>query len=346
MRRPAIVLGIAVLAGVAIYFAWPRPKVPAGDPGATSATSPGSPTPAKTGDITTTVVASATPSPADSSGARFFEFGDGAGALGQGATKEGHPIAPSSFLVDDGGLVVLDQEKSRIVLADGTSIRLPGKRADDIARGADGSLAVLDRLDAKDVAILDRDGHVRGRLPLAGTGIDDPKDVTRLVVSGNDVFVERNGGGPLLRVGGTDGRPGDRTEIQGIPTRDGKFLVSAGITVADEGRAWLTLADRQAVHRWTRELRFPAELSAVAFLDSDANGSIWVVLLGGSSAADYVNWALCVDQATGATRKSITLTVENPPWESFRDYAVQPDGSLVAATRTERGVTFATYPCR
>lgn len=346
MRRPILALVIALLAAVAIWFAWPRSSGTPADPSSPSAHASAGAGAPPTGPVTTSVIAPSTPSPADSSGARFMGFGDGADALGQGTTKDGHPIAPSSFLADESGIVVLDQEKSRIVRGDGTSIPLPGKRADDIARGADGSLAVLDRLDAKDVAILDADGRVRGRLPLAGPGIDDPKDVSRLIVSGNDVFVERNGGGPLLRIGGTDGRAGDRTEIQGIPTRDGKFLVSAGITVADEGRAWITLADRQAVHRWTRELRFPAELSAVAFLDSDANGAIWVVLLGGSSAADYVNWAVCVEQGTGATRKSVTLTVENPPWESFRDYAVQPDGSLVAATRSDRGVTFATYPCR
>lgn len=348
MRRILFAAAGLVVVGLVLWLAWPgahggASAVPSASAGS-SAT--GSGTRAAQGDLTTTVVATAMPAPADSSGGTFLAFGSGDDALGQGTTKDGHAIAPSSFLVDRDGLLVLDQEKSRILQADGGAIRLPGKRADDIARGADGSIAVLDRLDAKDVAILDPSGRVRGRLPLTGAGIDDPKDVSRLIVSGNDVYVERNGGGPLLRIGGTDGRPGERTEIQGIPTRDGKYLVSAGITNPDEGRAWVTLADRQAVHRWTRELKFPAEMSAVAFLDTDDGSSIWTVLLAGSTPADYVNWAVCLDETTGAVKKSVTLAVENPPWESYRDYAIDPGGNLVAATRSDRGVSYTSYPCR
>lgn len=354
MRRPPtpLIVAVAVVAGFVAWWLWPRGSTSVGPASTTASGSAGSGAaasghgPSGAGDHALTTIASAPPAPVDSADVRFLAFGDAPGALGRGTTGDGRNVAPSSFLADEAGLLVLDQEKSRLLKPDGSSIPLPGKRADDVARGADGSLAVLDRLDAKDVAILDANGKVKGRFPLAGTGIDDPKDVSRLVVSGSDVYVERNGGGPLLRVGGTDGTAGTRTEIQGMPTRDGRFLVSAGITDPDQGRAWVNLADLSAVHRWTRELKFPAELSAVAFLDTDAAGSIWVVLLAGSTPADYVNWAVCLDEGTGGVKKSLTLAVENPPWESFRDYAVGPDGSLVAATRTEQGVSFASYPCR
>lgn len=277
---------------------------------------------------------------------RRFLFGDGADALGRGVTADGHPIAPSSFLADEGGLLIVDQEKGRILRGNGTSIPLPGKRADDVARGDDGSLAILDRKDQKTVTMLDPSGRVRGRIPIAGEGIEDPSDVSRVVVSGKDVLVERNGGGPLLRIGSTDGTAAkERTEIQGMPTRDGKYLASAGITSEDEGRAWVTLADRQAVHLWTRELKSPAALSTVGFLDSDANGTIWLVLLTGSTAADYTNWAMCLDPATGNVRRSFTLAVENPPWESFRDFAVRDGAGLVVAMRDAAGVSYATYSC-
>lgn len=352
MQRPvAFGLAAAALVTVVGVWLWSRTGPVShsdGSPSASASSGGGGvgSGPGASGERAITTLASAAPVAAASSDVRFLAWGDEPGGLGRGTTREGRPIAPSSFLADDEGLLVLDQEKGRLVRPDGSSIPLPGKHADDVARAKDGSLAVLDRSDAKEIAILDPSGKVKGRLPLAGTGIDDPKDVSRLVVAGNDVYVERNGGGPLLRVGGTDGTAGARTEIQGMPTRDGRFLVSAGITDPDQGRAWVNLADTSAVHRWTRELKFPAELSAVAFLDSDPSGSIWVVLLAGSSPADYVNWAVCLDEGTGSVKKSLTLAVENPPWESFRDYAVQPNGALVAATRSEQGVSFATYPCR
>ncbi|HEX7601630.1 MAG TPA: hypothetical protein VF316_08500, partial [Polyangiaceae bacterium] len=326
MRRKAPLLAVlAVLAAVGGYLAYsrleskPAGPVPQGVPTA-------SPPTMHAADVPVTLVASSLPLAATDGAPRVMPFGDGADALGRGTTPDGHPIAPASFLADGNELLVLDQEKSRLLRSDGSSIPLPGKRADDVARGADGSLAVLDRLGSKDVAMLDANGRVRGRLPLEGTGIDDPRDVTRVVVSGKDVLVERNGGGPLLLIGGVDGVPAkERTEIPGMPTRDGSSLVSAGVTSEEEGRAWVTLADRLGVHRWTRELRFPAQLSGVAFLDSDTGPTrtIWTVMLGGSSSADYVNWAICLDAASGAVRGSFSLTVENPPWESFRDFAVK-----------------------
>lgn len=338
---PAIVA--VVIAVVAAYFAWPKSTAQVTQnptsPGSETTTSPGSP-----GNIQATVVATAVPSAAHENGVQLVSFGDGARELGRGMTEDGRPVAPASFLADEGGLLVLDQEKSRILRGDGTSIRLPGKHADDIARAKDG-FAVLDRTESKEVTLLDKSGRAIGHLPLEGAGIDDPRDVSRLIVSGDDVLVERNGGGPLLRLGGTDGSPGERTEIQGIPTRDGKYLVSAGVTNEDEGRAWVTLADRQAVHRWTRELHFPSVMSAVAFLDSDKSGTLWAVLLAGSSEADYVNWAVCLDPNTGNLRGSFTIAAENPPWESFRDYTVQDGVGLVAAKRTESGVSYATYAC-
>ena len=349
MRRQAPTLVVlAVLAAAGGYLAYSQFGTKHSAQGATRAATGSSAI--RAGDVPFTVIApvGSAPPVAPDGAPRLMPFGDGNDALGRGTTPDGHAVAPASFLADGSELLVLDQEKSRLLRTDGTSIPLPGKRADDVARGADGSLAVLDRLGSKDVTMLDANGRVRGRLPLEGTGIEDPRDVTRVVVSGNDVLVERNGGGPFLRIGGIDGTPAkERTEIPGMPTRDGTALVSAGITSEEQGRAWVTLADRVGVHRWTRELRFPAELSGVAFLDSDTGPTrtIWTVLLAGSTSADYINWAVCLDLTTGAVRGSFSLAVENPPWESFRDFAVKDDGTLLAATRTDRGVTYASYPC-
>ncbi|HSQ63515.1 MAG TPA: hypothetical protein VLM85_09895 [Polyangiaceae bacterium] len=349
MRRAPVIVAVTIAAVLAaVYFAWPKsPPEPRASAGHDTPQGEPRTNPSKgSAGIQTTVVATAVPSAAKEDGAHFVPFGEGSTSLGRGTTDDGRPIAPASFLADADGLLVLDQEKRRILRSDGTSIPLPGKHADDIARAKDGSLAVLDRTESKEVTLLDKNGRVYGHLPLEGTGIDDPRDVSRIIVSGDDVLVERNGGGPLLRLGGADGTPAaERTEIQGIPTRDGRYLISAGVTNEEEGRAWVTLADREAVHRWTRELHFPSVLSAVAFLDSDSNGTVWAVLLAGSTPADYVNWAVCLDPATGNLRGSFTLTAENPPWESFRDYAVQDGVGLVAAKRSESGVSYATYAC-
>jgi hypothetical protein len=349
MKRGAILFGgILALAAAGGYVALTHFGArPASELAASaSASAPREAKPAAPPSAPLTVVATATPSAvAKEAALKVIPFGTGEDALGGGKAANGASIAPGSFVVAGDDLLVLDQEKSRLLTIGGKAIPLPGRTAQDIARGEDGSLAVLDAKENKEVSVLGPDGRVRGRFPLQGTGIDDPKDVSRVFVDGNDVYVERNGGGPLLRLGSTDGSAAkERTEIAGIPTRDGKGLVSAGITNEDDGRAWVNLADRKGVHLWTRELRFPAELSAVGFVDSEKNGTLWVVLLAGSTPADYTNWAVCLDVA-GNVRGSFTLAVENPPWESFRDFAVRESGGLVAAVRSDQGVSYATYNC-
>lgn len=353
-RRAAILVVAAGLAAVAVVASVRGARGPgSAPPEARESAREGVASDAPSGAARPQVVPATTAAPwepleeATPSGAPdVWAFGTGGRALGRGVDPEGNPVAPASFLAGAGDeLIVLDQENGRIVRSDGSSIPLPGTRADDLARAEDGSLAVLDRLDGKDVAIVDEHGRVRGRLPLEGEGIEDPSDVSRVVVSGDGVYVERNGGGPLLRLGGTDGKAAaERTEIDGIPSRDGSALVSAGITDEDEGRAWITAADRDGSHRWTREVTFPGELTAVGFLDSAA-GAVWVVLLAGSSPADYTNMALCLDLGSGAVRARAALSVEDPPWDSFRDFSVRDDGSLVAAMRSDQGVSFATYAC-
>jgi hypothetical protein len=41
----------------------------------------------------------------------------------------------------------------------------------------------------------------------------------------------------------------------------------------------------------------------------------------------------------------VHLAVETPAWQSFRDFAVRDDGSLVTAARNADGVTFTSHPC-
>lgn len=342
MRRiAAAISAVVVVLALVAFSRWRRANVGAASASSAAAAKGASaPTPpAREPAAVAPAIPVARAAAPTAGGTRTFGFGAGRGELGTGTTPEGRPVAPSSFVATSRGLVILDQENQRIVLEDGSTVPLPSKHADDLARTKDG-FAVLDRDDRKEVLLLDASGRVTQKLPLEGAGVDDPRDVSRMIVSGDDVLVEQNGGGPLLDLR-------DRSEVQGIPTRDGKYLVSAGITDEDQGRAWVTLAHRgDASHVWTRELRFPAELTAVGFVGSDSGGPLWVVLLAGSSSADYLNWAVCMDPTTGEVRGSFNLSVEEPPYESFRDFAVEDGAGLVAASRSAAGVSYTTYPCR
>src|SRR5205807_10122919 len=99
-------------------------------------------------------------------------WGSGPGELGRAHPQEGNPEAPMSFVPTANGLLVLDQVNARLVRfgADGsaTEVRLTQRAPQDVAVAADGTLAVLDRLGDKDVALLAPDGRALGTLPLAG----------------------------------------------------------------------------------------------------------------------------------------------------------------------------------
>src|SRR5207248_6563844 len=84
--------------------------------------------------------------------------------------------------------------------------------------------------------------------------------------------------GQLVHLGDTRGVPAAaRDELQGRPTRDGKYVLLAGIVDAQAGRLYLAVGDpvsRQ--NRFTRELDLGRPVQSVALLDSDLRGTIYL----------------------------------------------------------------------
>ena len=82
-------------------------------------------------------------------------------------------------------------------------------------------------------------------IPLAGAGVEDPREVSRLLERDGRIYVQRDGNGPLLEIGDSRGQPSaDRPEIQGVPTLaiDGKYFTAASIAGSHE--AALKVADQ------------------------------------------------------------------------------------------------------
>ncbi len=260
-----------------------------------------------------------------------------------------------SFVVDARGRMwVLDQVNGRLVRygADGkleSTVPMDRANAQDLALGADGSIAVLDRYGEADVAIYGENGELAGTLPLVGEGIESAGDVTGVFVDGTDVYVEAEHG-PLWKVGDTTGTPADpREQIPGRPTRDGKSYIKAGITDAQAGRTYVIANERPSGdHRFTRELRFEAPVWSIVLLDSDLAGTIYFaaeVQVGSEGVDANVVVLTCLDPITGVPRGVAELPANTMPEESFRDLVVLDEGGVVQSLRTEEGVSYQRYDC-
>lgn len=281
------------------------------------------------------------------------KWGGGKDQLGLSRPSEGNPEAPMSFAVDpSGGVWVLDQVNDRLVRygPDGKVVSerpLSERVPQDIALAPDGSLAVLDRLGDKTITMYGPEGDRRGAIPLEGKGIDETGAVTGVFVDGDDVYAEVEHG-TLVSVGKTDGTSSeDREQLPGRPSRDGRLLLSAGITQAAEGRMWVSAVRRDPIeHQFTRELRVAGEILYLLLLDSDRLGTIYVAALHTPAPEGTPMVTLmCLEPAHGEPLGSVALPANTSADETFRDMTVLDEGGVVYAVRTEEGVSYRYYPC-
>ena len=278
-------------------------------------------------------------------------WGGAADELGRERPPEGNPLGPMSVAVDaKGRLLVLDEVNARIVrrAADGKldHVRVDVKNPEDLAVGADGSSAVLDRFADKSVTVYDDYGKVRGKLPLLGDGISDTGSVTGVFVDS-----QRRLRGARARHAGqdrpTNGAPAEpRSEIPGRPSRDGLSYLNAGLIEASAGRVYVSSIVRAtSAHRFTRELRLESTVRSILLLDSDKSGVVYFAAEVSRSAGDDAILLSCLDGESGAPVGSAVLPVNTLPEESFRDLIVLDGGGVIHALRTEAGVTYTLYSC-
>lgn len=274
------------------------------------------------------------------------KWGSARGELGRERPQEGNAEGPMSFAAGpDGSIVVLDQINRRVVRYDAkgrvTSVSDAPATTQDVAIGRDGSTALLDRLGTKSITLTDPSGKKVGELSLERAAkVGDPGLVTGTFIDGKNVYVEKEHGA-LVLVGTTDGRPADETtQLAGRPSRDGTLLLHASMA---KGRIVLNVIDRKTSSlRFARSIPFASPLRAIVLLDSDVRGTIY---LGASAGPPNEAQVVCADPSDGRVIGRLTVPTSAVPEESFRDFSIADDGTIVYAVRTEEGVTYSTARC-
>lgn len=292
------------------------------------------------------VVAEAAPLDAAPNALVVARWGSKRDELGRDRPQEGNPEGPMSLVMAGRDLLVLDQVNGRLVRygADGRLLRTSEAptTAQDLAVAKDGTVAMIDRLAAKAVTLVDANGKKIGELPL-GARVAEPGLVTAVVVDGKDVYVEKEHGA-LVLLGTTDGTPAsEAVQLTGRPSRDGTLLLTAGLSSKPQGRAYLNAVDRKtSALRFARAILFPRPSHAIVLLDSDARGTLYLAVAAGEPGDAHV---ACLDPGDGHVLGRVALPLSHTPEESFRDFTVGDDGTIVFAVRTDDGVQYRTARC-
>jgi hypothetical protein len=281
-----------------------------------------------------------------------FGWGSDPNQLGRHRPDEANPEGPMSLARDGhGGALLLDQVNARVLHLDGAgkplgAWKLGARGAQDLVTADDGTVAVLDRLDAKDVKLYDAAGNPRGVLPLEGKGIPESGAVTGVFTDGDKVYAETEHGA-LTLLGTTDGRTGDRSQLPGRPSRDGTSYLSAGITNANDGRVWVSAITRATnEHRFTRELKMGTPIPALLLLDSDKRGTIYLAMLAMAQENDPLVLLSCLSGKDGAPLSTLQIPANTMPEETFRELVVLDEGGVLHAEMTDSGVTYRKYDCK
>lgn len=286
-------------------------------------------------------------------GVLFAQLGWGSGphALGRERPEEANPEAPMSFLATAEGAIVLDQLNGRIVHLDknGKFVRedkLHVRAAQDIAQGPHGEVLAMDRLVSREVEILDKSGHSVGTLPLEGKGIDNGGGTTGLFVRGDKVYAE-SAHSVLVELGSVTGTPStERAQLSGRPSRDGQMLLSAGRSDADPTRVWVNQFEvSRKTMAWAREVAFGAPVRQLLFLDTDARGTVYLAMELARDDDHVTTQLACLSAKDGQLLGRVGLPTNTMPEETFRDFSVRDDGTVLYVHRTEDGSRYLAYHC-
>jgi hypothetical protein len=281
-------------------------------------------------------------------------WGSAPGQFGRRRDPESNPEAPMAIAAGAGGeLSIVDQVNRRVERFVGgrlaSTLAIGGDTVQDIALGEGGRTVLLDRLADRNVQVYDAAGKLVNEAPLVGPGVPEGGGVTGVFSDDKGIYVEREHAA-LVRIADPSGNRGDRAELPGRPTRDGRLLVSAAIADRAAGLVRLRAFDRTTLApAWESVVELGAPPLALQMLDSDRHGSIFIAASTGHESPEppfaMVDEAIAVVRVGpgGQPRGRVLVPSAPSPDETFRPVSVDDDGNVYLMVPGESGLTVVRY---
>lgn len=209
-------------------------------------------------------------------------WGSGPGQFGRRREAESSPEGPMALHAGRAGeILILDQVNRRVErYKDGArtgTVSMGGDTLQDVAVGAEGRVALLDRFVDKSVQVYGADGKLQNEVGLTGPGVPEPGLVTGVFADEDGVYVEREHGSVVRIADGSGATDPARSELPGRPTRDGTLFITAAFLDRAAGtvvvRAFARATQKPA---WERSLQLEAPVVQILMLDSDRQGRVYL----------------------------------------------------------------------
>ena len=281
-------------------------------------------------------------------------WGSAPGQFGHRRDPESNPEGPMALAMGARGeAVVLDQINHRVQrFLDGkltATLSTGGDTIQDLALAAGGRTVLLDRLADRTVQVYGADGKLETELTLVGPGVPEGGGVTGVFADDEGIYVEREHA-TLVRVADASGHPGDRAELPGRPTRDGRLFITARLVNQAAGVVSVSAIDRASrTPAWSATIELGDGALHLVLLDSDRAGHVYLGADVGSESPTppfaLSNERIVVARITSAGSPDGTLTLPAPtqPEETFRPITVDDDGGIVQLIDGPDGVQVVRY---
>lgn len=90
----------------------------------------------------------------------------------------------------------------------------------------------------------------------------------------------------------------------------------------------------------------PTAAHGILLLDTDRFSTLYVATLGSAADGSDVEQLTCVALEDGRVIRSVPVTANTLPEETFREFAVLEDGGVLHTKMSDEGVRYVRYDCR
>lgn len=277
-------------------------------------------------------------------------WGPGGQSLGRHEPDEASPLGPMSFApgnADD--LWVLDQVNARLARfsLDGAllaEVPLPSVTCEEFELLPDGTLVLLDRLVRDSLVVMDPSGQTIREEALQGQGIPDGGGVSAMFVRPDGVWVEFEHT-HMVRVLDEKLQPADRVVLPGRAL-DAQHRVVAALD--GQGGATLRVRDADGNTLFGTEASFEHPIDRIVWVEAARDGSVLALFHLMEFGADPYTVAFEGVRGILFDKHLHERGVLQSPyvirrWEQFREFRLEPDGTVWQMAFTEAGVVILRW---